>query len=523
MNRSLRWPALVFALILTWKWALFVCTVQPVPANDAYLCDGAIVNFLSGGAYVNPSIEIFRPISGSVVFSTYPPLYQLVLLGWMSVFGTSAPSAVGLHLALFSLYAVLAFLILRRLGTPIWGLHLAGGFLLAITFHDRPDTLAQVLGAGAVYAWLRSWEAIADGPKSGATSRWSWLATALAVLTLAASLQIGAMFIFFVSLGIVLARFIYQVKLPVLPLVAMPVLSVLLALIAKFGFPNWWSGFVENFGDNPSVQGWHWPDAGSILKCARTLPGLGLVLFLAAFGLWSQGTFKVPDSRIWVVMLAAAASALGVVAASLFYLTSNYVGFAAYLQPLVVGAFLGWRGSLNLNVPQRRTLVGLFGLAIAVCAVRAVGMSTWGVLCARDVSYSKATALVAAELNGLGPGGPKVAVVSSAFLYGAAAHRNVRLIHSDYVVRPKPGLMDGDLKGLLTEKPSKLILTQFDYYRRYEPTLALLKTRAEVASLNIKNTANVRPPDASASLQKVVQHVSWAPVIVSLEWKAPNQ
>jgi hypothetical protein len=522
MNRFLGWPALVFALILIWKWVLFVSTIQPVPANDAYLCDGAIVNLLRGGSYVNPSIEIFRPISGSVVFGPYPPLYQLVLLGWMSVFGTFAPSAVGLHLALFCLYAILSFQILRRLGTPVWALHLAGAFLLVITFHDRPDTLAQVLGAGAVYAWLRSWEAIAEGCKPAAATRWSWLATVLAVLTLSASLQIGAMFIFFVSIGIVVARFIYGVKLPLLPLVAMPVLSVLLALIAKFGFPNWWAGFVENFGDNPSVQGWHWPDASSILKCVRTLPGLGLVLLLAPLGLWSRGGFKMTGSTTWVLMLAATASALGVVAASLFYLTSNYVAFAAYLQPLVVGAFLGWWGSLGLRVPGRCGLVGLFVVAIVLGAVRAVGMTTWGVLCARDMGYSQAKALVAEELNGLGTLEPKVVVVSSAFLYGAAEHRNCRLIHSDYVIRPKPGLVDGDLMGLLTQKPSRLILTQFDYYRRYGPTLALLKARSEVASLTITNTANVRPPDASPSLQKVVQHVSWAPVIVTVEWKGPK-
>ena len=444
-------------------------------------------------------------------------------MGWMSVFGASAASAVGLHLTLFSLYAVICFQLLRRLETPIWVMQIAGGFLLAITFHDRPDTLAQVLGLGAVYAWLRGWEAITGGPNSGTASWWSWLATGLAVLSLCASLQIGAMYIFFLSFGTVVARFHCRMKLPLLPLVAMPVLSALLALIAKFGFPNWWAGLMENFGDNPSVQGWHWPDVGSILKLGRTLPGLGLVVLLVALGMRSRGAFKTRDSKTWVVLLTTIAAALGVVAVSLCYLTPNYLLFAAYLQPLAVGAFLGWWGSLNLGVPQVRVLMGLFVLAIAVCAVRAVGMTTWGVLCASDVSYAKATALVDAELNGLGAGVPKVAVVSSAFLYSAGRHRDVRLIHSDYVIRPRPGLVDGDLTGLLTQKPSRLILTQFDYYRRYQPTLALLKSQPEVASLNITNMAKVRPPDASASLQKFVQHVSWAPVIVGLEWKAPKQ
>jgi hypothetical protein len=518
MQRLAGWPPLVFVLVLGWKLALFVFTVQPVPANDAYFADGAIVNYLHGGRYANPTVAIFRPLSGTQVFGAYPPLYQAVLLGWMSVFGTSAASAVGLHLTLFGLYATVGYLILRRLAIPVWAMHLAGGFLLAITFHDRPDTLAELLGVGAVYAWLRAWEAVAGGAPAGAR-RWAWLATALAVLTLCASLQIGVMFIFLLFFGSAVARLVYQVRLPKLPLAAIPVLCALLAAAGRFGFPNWWAGFVENFANNPSVQGWRWPDAASVLKLARTLPGLGLVVLLALIGFASQRTFQVRGSSAWVLTLALVAASLGVVAVSLFYLTPNYFLFAAYLQPLAVGAFLGWWSSWNMGDTWRRGLVSVFTLAVLVCAVRAVGMSTWGVLCARDVSYARAGAIVDAELNRFAPGQPRIAVVSAAFLYGAAAHRDVRLIHSDYVVRPAPGLTDGDLKGLLAERPAKLILTQFDYYRRYRPTLTALQSRAELAGLSLTNTARLRPPDAFGSWQRVVQHVSWAPVIVDLTWR----
>ena len=85
MNRLLDQPRLVFTLVFIWKVALLVFTSQPVPANDAYFYDGPVVHLLNQGGYFNPSITLARPISGSEIFSAYPPLYQLVLLAWMSV------------------------------------------------------------------------------------------------------------------------------------------------------------------------------------------------------------------------------------------------------------------------------------------------------------------------------------------------------------------------------------------------------------------------------------------------------
>src|SRR5262249_36415941 len=110
MNRLLDRPGLVFTLVLIWKIALLAFTVQPIPANDSFFYDGPVVHVLNQGGYFNPSIAIARPISGTEVFSAYPPAYQVVLLAWMSVFGTSALSADWLHLVLFGgyLFVVLA-------------------------------------------------------------------------------------------------------------------------------------------------------------------------------------------------------------------------------------------------------------------------------------------------------------------------------------------------------------------------------------------------------------------------------
>src|SRR6185312_11397441 len=147
---------LVFGLVFCWKIALLVFTAQPIPSNDAFFYDGAVVNYLQNGGYYNPSLVLALPTSGSQVFCAYPPLYMVVLLGWMAMFGTSVISAMVLHLVLFGIYALILLAIFRRLQTPIWCVVIAGVYLLLITFHDRPDSLAYVFGMGAIYAWIRS-------------------------------------------------------------------------------------------------------------------------------------------------------------------------------------------------------------------------------------------------------------------------------------------------------------------------------------------------------------------------------
>src|ERR1700704_2843121 len=94
-------PGLVFLIVFAWKLALLVFTAQPIPANDSFFYDGPVVNFLLHGKYVNPSVVMAMPMSANEVFCAYPPLYQTVLLGWMSVFGTSALAAMWLHVVLF--------------------------------------------------------------------------------------------------------------------------------------------------------------------------------------------------------------------------------------------------------------------------------------------------------------------------------------------------------------------------------------------------------------------------------------
>jgi len=114
-----------------------------------------------------------------------------------------------------------------------------------------------------------------------------------------------------------------------------------------------------------------------------------------------------------------------------------------------------------------------------------------------------------------------IVVISSAYLYDAASDKSHRIVHADWLVsyRQQSDLVSSMVKQTIALKPSKLILTQFDYYRRYGMVLERLQTQPALMEVRIVNSATVRSPDSYPSMQRLVQHVSWAPVIVEFSWK----
>ena len=505
-------PWFVFALVFAWKIALFVTTFQPVPANDAYFYDGPVVNLLNGGGYCNPSLALALPISGTQVFCAYPPAYQAVLWGWMSVFGTSDVAAMGLHLVLFTAYMLVLWEIFRRLKTPAIWINVAGLFLFVITFHDRPDSLAQLFGVSAVLAWICA----RDRP-SAAIGGWGiWLAAILVVLTLCTSVQLGGVYLCFIWLLTLLTVLTRRDPIPWLPLLATLVLPAALIALVKFGYPQLWVGFQEHAKQTPSVAGWRWPRVDDTLKVFRTGPGVCGVLALAVWlGLRNRRQLvNQAASTAALVALASAAAVTGIALAALIVLTPNFALSIGYLQPLVVGCFLTACGGEWVSRGQQRFWTFGFGVLAAVGAVRAVGMSTWGVACAADVSHGQAIQSVRESLNRT-PSGSMVAV-SAAFLYEAARHKELRAVHSDWLA---PGRHTEHLINLIIKhRPAKLILTEFDYYRHYEATVRQLQTLDQQVEVKISDAAKIPVPDASRRLQKIVQHISWSPVIVELNW-----
>ncbi|HXD00088.1 MAG TPA: hypothetical protein VN048_12155 [Verrucomicrobiae bacterium] len=514
-------PWLVFALVFAWKIALFALSAQPVPSNDAYFYDGAVVNQLLHGGYFNPSIARVLPISGTEVFSAYPPLYQATLWMWMSVFGTSALSAMSLHLVLFGGYALVVYLILKRIQSPVWCFHMAGCYLLLLTFHDRPDSLAHLLGMLAIYAWICSRRIFNDGTAPAHATTCLWAMALFTILALCTSLQIGAIYLLWIWLGMLVTTVAGKEKFPALPMLTTVVVPAVLLFAVKLGCPHLWAGFLEHARQTPSLTGWRLPAIGDVLKVLRTTPGICLVAIFLPWSWFQQHNDieHVKYARHEFVLVPALLAAVAVVVACLFILTPNTVAIANYLQPVIVASYLAFCATILPHPRNRRLQVACLSLAVMIGSARAIGMSTWGLACATDVSYSSATHRIEAELAALPPG--STVVISSPFLYGAAKYKELSLVHSDWMGKAWQIPPLTDLQALEALRPRKMILSQFDFYRRHEPVLEQLQKEPGLCEVSITNTARIPAPDSYPPLRRVVQHVSWAPIIVDLDWHGP--
>jgi len=306
IKRVLERPALIFAAVLVWKIVLLIVSAQPVPSNDAFFYDGPVVNYLLHGKYANPSLALALPISGNEVFCAYPPLYQFLLFGWLSIFGVSAMAAMFFHLFLFALFVFLLLKIFRHLNLTGLPASIAGTFLLVITFHDRPDSLAHVLGMAAVFCWIRSRTSLdpseeimsqkevihhelenrsvlssSSPPQEeraverrpsfsssffpiswrGDSERWTWATALLVVLALTTGLQIGALYFLLIWLGMFLNALVAKEDFPLTPMIVLVLVPVGLLALVIFGFPRLWTGFLEHAHQTPSLTGWRLPRA----------------------------------------------------------------------------------------------------------------------------------------------------------------------------------------------------------------------------------------------------------------------
>lgn len=224
----------VIPSVVLWKLILIGGWNLPVPANDAYFFDGAVIHWLLHGGYYNPSIALMFPTSGSEVFSAYPPGYQLLLAGWMSLFGPTVQASLWLHGTLFTVYGLLILFVLVREGVPPAAANWAGAFLLVLTFHDRPDSFSHVLGLAGLIVWTR--------PTGGRVARWG--GAALIAATLLTSIHIGAMYAA-MTWGWVALRAPVR-RWPWLAMLAMAGLPAGFVGVLAWVWPVTLTGFMEN-------------------------------------------------------------------------------------------------------------------------------------------------------------------------------------------------------------------------------------------------------------------------------------
>lgn len=499
----------VFPCFALWKLVLACAFVLPMPANDAFFFDGAVIHFLNGEGYFNPSLAQMFSVNGTELFSAYPPFYQAVLLPWMSLFGTSARSSVVLHAVLLCLFAFLSLRLLWRAGVAPRTANLAGLLLFGLTFHDRPDSVAQVLGICALLAMLR---ASRDPARQSA---WQCAAAAAVVLACATSLHIGAMYgAMFWLYSLLAGPRRGGARLPLLLVTALIPPASLLGVACLW--PTAWTGFSENLLATPSFTGLRLPALDELLKVLRNSPAL----FLGAAALLHprirSSVYRIlSDGGVSACLLFSIfLPALFAAASALFLVSPNYVYAASYPQVVASALFLG---ALVDEVRGGFERYGRLLLAGCACLIslRAMALSSWGVLSAVDLGYQDASERVRREGEKLAPG--STAVVSSAYLYalqGKTGAGESRFLHADWCGKLGSGV--GELR------PDCLLLSAYDYHRRYERVIEELRLSGQLEARQVEMPGRIPVPDASPLLRRVVQHLSWAPVIIHLRWAHPK-
>lgn len=508
-------PFFVFGLVLAWRVLLLIFTVQPIPFNDGFGYDGAVVNYLHGSGYYNPSFSAVFPIAGHQVFAGYPPLYQGALLVWMKFFGPSVVSAMALHLALFAVSGLLTLGIVRRFFPAGVNYALVALLLMGFTFDDRPEGLGYVFGLSVL--WLVARQISEPGFRAGTAA--ALLAALLAGLFTSAI--VGAYFFGAGFLACAVA-FVWRRQVHWFAPFVMAALLFWVAVGAVVKFePLWWAGFMESARQQTVMtNGFHMPQGQEILRLARTTPVflLGLAVLPRVIARRKE---MLSSQSPWLALVAGI-FAMGwvLLLLSITLLASNYVAYAIFTQIILAAGLLAL-AEKHFPERRRRVRVLLLGCVLLV-SVRAVGMTTWGAVCAWKNSYQSTQAVLRAELGQYVTSDQPV-LISSSFLYCAADMGVKNPVHSDWFFDHSNWVADSNapLEGIMKLQPPKLVLTQFDYYRSFAPLLAALGQHPDIVGIRVRDFAAVRVPDASPSLQRVVQHISWAPVVVDLTWKNP--
>lgn len=510
MKFSLRNPYWVFGLILLWRVALLIFTAQPIPANDAFVYDGGVANWLKTGHYVIPCMSISHPISGQQIYSLYPPFYQLALLAWMPLFGITVLSAMTMHLLFFGISGLLTIGILKRCFPGGTNLALPAALLLGLTFNDRPEDFAHIFG-------LISLGLVARQISSGRASVKASAGIVLALFcTLYTSTIVGA---FYFGTGFLACAVAWITRRQIGWFAPFVVTTLLFATvtfaIAKIE-PLWWRGFMENARIQSVMGGIRRPSVGDLLKLGRTLPVLFLALMLAP-AFWARRRRLAAD-EVWIcLVLGVFLMTLALAFFTMTWIAQNYVAYAVFVQLILAAGLLALadRCFPEIRRPLTAALVG----CLLLVSVRAVGMTTWGAACAWHNSYWQTRRVLHTELQPYVTNEAPV-ILSSAYLYSALEFGVKRPIHSDWYFDRASADPNADVDGLERLEPPKLILSQFDYYRGFVPVLNKLRQQAPGrVVIHVHDEATIRTPDSIPSVQRVVQHISWAPVIVDLDWK----
>lgn len=430
----------------------------------------------------------------------------------MNVFGTAVISAMALHVALFAASGFLTVALVRKFFPATAGCLLVPLLFFAFTFDDRPESLAYIFGVTAL--WLVARQIVEGRFRLG-------LAVALLFvlwLGLYTSVIVGACFFGAGFLACVTAAWKRWQPALFVPFVGAAALFALVTLAIIRFEPLWWAGFMESARQQPVMNGFHLPRLEEALKVVRTAPVFLLALALLPWALRRRHEFFAAPSA-WLCLTVGILAMGGVLLAfSITLLTANYVNYLIFLQVILAAGMLAL---VRLHFPARQTCLSAALIAcIVLVSLRALGMTTWGIACAAKNSYRDTQAVLRQELAPFTRSDQPV-LLSSAFLYAAVDLGVKNPVHSDWYFDHSHWTNGVQAAGLFQCRPPKLILTQFDYYRAFKSPLDQLRGHPDAVEVRVRNLAAVPPPEAVAVLQRVIQHVSWAPVIIDLDWKTP--
>lgn len=510
MKFDWRNPFCIFGLVLLWRVLLLVFTVQPIPANDAFFFDGPVRNWIMHGHYYNPSIVGVFPISGGQVFSAYPPLYQGALTVWMLVFGTSIIAAMALHLGLFAASGLITLLIVRKFYPAAIHYALVAWFFWGFTFGDRPESLAHVFGLMALLLTVKNYS-------PGPTWRISLITGGVLLLALYTSVIVGTLYFGIALVTTGLGWLVRRKLMLFVPFVFGATLFVAITFAIAKTEPLIWAGFLENARQTPLLAvGFHRPTGDNLIKLVHAAPVFLLAgLFVPLAIKRRRELFNGQES--WP-FLQAGIFVFGwvLLALSLTILSPYYGGYVMFAQIILAAGLLvlNERFSLLGQRCLRWCLVG----CVLLGTMRTIGMTTWGAACAVENSYWRTQQILQVELIPFTRNNTPV-VVSSAFLYQAQT-LGVRVpVYADWFFDRSNPAPDTNLASLRKLRPTKMVLTQFEYYRGLVQVLDKLRQHSDQVEIRVRDLSRVRTPDSIPAMQRVVPHISWAPVIVDLDWK----
>jgi hypothetical protein len=137
------------AATLLFVHALLFLRGLPLPHHDSFFFTEPALHLVRSGRLIAPSAE-YLDLTYGLNFGAYPPLYFVLLAGWLRVFGYSPATLLAFTHLLHVVYLGLVYVLARvRFQGSLFTAALLAFSCFPLFNHGRPDLLAALLGVAA--------------------------------------------------------------------------------------------------------------------------------------------------------------------------------------------------------------------------------------------------------------------------------------------------------------------------------------------------------------------------------------